>query len=749
MPYRQNSRPPRLSSPAIPSSPSAEYFLHPQALNRSRSNTPEPSSALPSPANPPQQFFSHVNNSSSSIASYHSAYSVSSQYINSNSYTSTTSSALTSPSISTFTASPSSRPPSPYNTSHCIPENSPIEPLTRPKQSLLSSIFYFGSKSSPISKPIKDKRRQSSLPTSSSYQPLSPSASEFSLKSFVSTSIINRLSVRVKLYLVGIFLFLFYVLFTTLHTDYNINGFSQLNDQLQHSTQPPEHNKSPGSQLLPTPWSVSYSPIDASGSCKSVSNQVAELNQISISGIKTVQLYSSDCGVLDALSDVPSLSVVVGLYPYEYEFEQESKEEIELTRMQKLLASLNAQIQELADWNNWNRVEMLVVGSSGVYENIYTKAELATMLQHVRRIIKGNSSDLNLELGKTGLKLSYKSLGLSHISITTSEPVQSFISTQRFKATNQKTYLSERQKISQVRAIRRGSKLNAMLTAEARNVKFWQETSQNDENVIIVDYQKIFGMGAGDQSRSFYSSWESTVHKHNQHSSTHQHSKTHTHSNSHASSQHLGISNSPLNVIFYGDLYLQTSDIPDPIATSAEQIKTDEAALSEDDLCDAIDVVGLVVQPFFNSALPASSAGSLVERDIKFARYLCSKQFIAANNHPSQLQEFNKNQEKNKKQSSENLHVRFDDHTPKAIVLQAGWPTSSELHDNEDEGANGAAVASLEAQEEAIESILAAVDPYSWEPAQVSLYAWDNEEWRDPGELGVERRFGVKRLFLK
>lgn len=175
------------------------------------------------------------------------------------------------------------------------------------------------------------------------------------------------------------------------------------------------------------PWSVSYSPIDAVGSCKRPNEIVQDLKDIYNAGFPTVKFDSPDCSVLQALDFVPKLNVVMGLYPYEYQ-DDDHPQNTPKTRMQRLLASLSVQIQEIAYWNQWNRIKVVVVGSSGIFHQEYSQNELVTMLHHVRRILKGDPERFR-ETQRLFHSV-HQGLGLTHITITTAEPVQSFISQQ-------------------------------------------------------------------------------------------------------------------------------------------------------------------------------------------------------------------------------------------------------------------------------------------------------------------------------
>ena len=133
----------------------------------------------------------------------------------------------------------------------------------------------------------------------------------------------------------------------------------------------------------------------------------------------------------------------------------------------------------------------------------------------------------------------------------------------------------------------------------------------------------------------------------------------------------------------------------------------------------AVDVIGLVVEPYFNSAAEAEHAGQTLLRDVKHAHQLCSDEFIG----------------------SAHTDVTPSENTSKrpVVVLEAGWPNTGTD--------NGHALANENEQRIAIEEMITARLANTGARVPVSLYSFENELWREPGDLEVETAFGVQKLY--
>lgn len=326
---------------------------------------------------------------------------------------------------------------------------------------------------------------------------------------------------------------------------------------------------------MSVPWAITYSPYAESGACKAPKTIAADLSDMAGLGVQAVRLFSVDCGVLSALQKVPLLDAIVGIHP------NRDPSAASSDGLAGFRDSLDEQLTELARWNRWHRVPVLVVGSQGVYSGAYSQAELVHMIKYVR-------SWLETQPGFRAL-------------ITTAEPVESWASSNKFNAASKNEYRSYR--------------------------------ANADSGVEYVDVE-------------------------------------------------------------------------------------------DNDLCHAVDAVGLVAQPFFNSLVEPQDVATLVQRDVQFAGFLCSDDFIARAHSDSAFDE---------------AQLGSNSAPKQILVLEAGWPSAGDT--------NGHAVPSVENQREAVDELISMVDLATSERLPVAIYSFENEPWRDPGLFDVEVSFGVKHLY--
>ncbi|KAF5098683.1 hypothetical protein D0Z00_001936 [Geotrichum galactomycetum] len=344
-------------------------------------------------------------------------------------------------------------------------------------------------------------------------------------------------------------------------------------------------------RLHSRPHAITYTPLTDAGACKPLTDIVADLNRIYSAGIPALRLYSTDCQVLeaviptthvarqtfralgiDAATTNGKLKLTVGLFPYIDDDESISSSSSR-PNASRWFKSLDAQLEDLQTWNQWSAIELLSIGSGGLFDESYSAIELVAMLRHVRAVY-----------------------GHPEIPLTTAEPVQSYVSRAKYNAPSIEAY---RHSI------------------------------------------------AAEDSHDF-----------------------------------------------------------------------------DDDLCAAVDVIGITVHPYFNSAVSAADAGKLVQRDIKFVDYLCSESFIGAGRNGGKMPESN---------------MALKPNTKRISVLEAGWPSAG--------ADNGVAQPGAAEQLTALTSILDyARVPDTGAPVDVTLYTFENEQWREPGALKVETNFGVAHL---
>ncbi|KFY56211.1 hypothetical protein V497_06446 [Pseudogymnoascus sp. VKM F-4516 (FW-969)] len=115
----------------------------------------------------------------------------------------------------------------------------------------------------------------------------------------------------------------------------------------------------------------------------------------------------------------------------------------------------------------------------------------------------------------------------------------------------------------------------------------------------------------------------------------------------------------------------------------------------KDVLCQAIDVVGANIHPFFNSATPASEAGKFVKGQLDIVETLCPGK--------------------------------------SGINLETGWPSAGNC--------NGLACPGPILQKIAIKSIAKAVGGKS------VMFSYHNDDWKNLGQFDCERSWGISSLF--
>ncbi|KAM0712514.1 hypothetical protein Q7P37_011611 [Cladosporium fusiforme] len=115
-----------------------------------------------------------------------------------------------------------------------------------------------------------------------------------------------------------------------------------------------------------------------------------------------------------------------------------------------------------------------------------------------------------------------------------------------------------------------------------------------------------------------------------------------------------------------------------------------------DTLCPAVDFAGANIHPFFNTEVSAEGAGDFVTEQLDNIKKACGGEKEAYN-------------------------------------LESGWPSLG--------SANGMAVPGAEDQKIAIKSIMESAGD------RTALFSYGNDDWKAPGEFGVEQHWGCGELF--
>lgn len=115
-----------------------------------------------------------------------------------------------------------------------------------------------------------------------------------------------------------------------------------------------------------------------------------------------------------------------------------------------------------------------------------------------------------------------------------------------------------------------------------------------------------------------------------------------------------------------------------------------------DVLCPAVDYAAANIHPFFNAEVAAEDAGNFVVKQLDNVAKACGYEKEAYN-------------------------------------LESGWPSLG--------SANGLAIAGAEDQKIAIKSIMEKAG------GKTAIFSYENDDWKAPGEFGVEQHWGCSELF--
>ncbi|POS83505.1 hypothetical protein EPUL_005553 [Erysiphe pulchra] len=126
--------------------------------------------------------------------------------------------------------------------------------------------------------------------------------------------------------------------------------------------------------------------------------------------------------------------------------------------------------------------------------------------------------------------------------------------------------------------------------------------------------------------------------------------------------------------------------------TTAEPLNIWEK--NSDTLCDAVDVVGCNIHPFFNPEVDAGHAGPFVKNQLEIVERICPGK--------------------------------------RGINLECGWPSAGEC--------NGKACPGMSEQETAVSSIQTFAGNTS------VMFTFSNDKWKSPGAFHVEQSFGLIKL---
>ncbi|KAI5799028.1 glycoside hydrolase superfamily, partial [Geopyxis carbonaria] len=143
------------------------------------------------------------------------------------------------------------------------------------------------------------------------------------------------------------------------------------------------------------------------------------------------------------------------------------------------------------------------------------------------------------------------------------------------------------------------------------------------------------------------------------------------------------------------DVRTRFSGYTGPVTTADTVGNFETATKGNSALCDAIDIIGVNIQVYFDGGRTAEMAGEFLKTQMAQASACCPDK--------------------------------------ETYVFEAGWPTVGQ--------SQGVAVASKTNQATALKGFMAAA------PGKISYFTYRDDEWKPPGNLGIEQHYGCGDFF--
>ncbi|KJZ76570.1 hypothetical protein HIM_03906 [Hirsutella minnesotensis 3608] len=120
-------------------------------------------------------------------------------------------------------------------------------------------------------------------------------------------------------------------------------------------------------------FGMTYTPYQNNHQCKSASQVDQDISQLKQAGFTTVRVYSTDCDTLKNVGNAckkHGVSMIVGIFT-------EGQCSYESPHIKK-------QVDELAQWDKWDLVKLVVVGNEAIFKGHCSPTQLATLITTVK-----------------------------------------------------------------------------------------------------------------------------------------------------------------------------------------------------------------------------------------------------------------------------------------------------------------------------------------------------------------------------
>ena len=121
-------------------------------------------------------------------------------------------------------------------------------------------------------------------------------------------------------------------------------------------------------------WSISYSPYEDNGLCRSAEGVASDIADIASKGFKNVRVYGTECSTLEnvgAACKVSGLKMIVGVF------------------IEGDVSSGDSQIKDIVAWKQWDLVEVIVIGNEAIFNGYTDGPGLAAYITKNKAVIQG------------------------------------------------------------------------------------------------------------------------------------------------------------------------------------------------------------------------------------------------------------------------------------------------------------------------------------------------------------------------
>ena len=149
------------------------------------------------------------------------------------------------------------------------------------------------------------------------------------------------------------------------------------------TSQAPQQSSPPSGGLTSSndQYGITYTPYEPSnGACKDAAAVDADISAIKQGGFTTIRVYSTDCNTLETVGPACKkygVKMIVGVF-------------VKSSGCDVNTPDVKTQVDQLAAWNGWDMVSLVVVGNEAIMNGFCSPQQLATLVGDVKSRTQGS-----------------------------------------------------------------------------------------------------------------------------------------------------------------------------------------------------------------------------------------------------------------------------------------------------------------------------------------------------------------------